>query len=76
MRKISTVFLAMLLAGCATTNTITLNRPTLPIFTLSKYDDHQTRLNAYKDSLDLMIMYSNELEKVIKLDHNVDYNIQ
>nr|DAY41627.1 MAG TPA: hypothetical protein [Caudoviricetes sp.] len=65
----------MLLAGCVSQRTVTLYKPALPIFSLNKSDSQITKLNAYKDSLDLMIIYSNDLEKIIHKDHDIEYNL-
>jgi lipoprotein len=75
VRKLPILFLVALVASCTTPTTVTLNKPALPIFSLNKSDSYQKRLNAYKDSLDLMMIYSNELERIVKQDHHVEYNL-
>lgn len=76
VRKLLVIFLVALLFSCSSKDTIVLDKPILPIFSLNTSDNQEKQLNAFKESLDLMIIYTNNLEKVIKANNiEIDYNL-
>lgn len=70
IRKIlSVIILGLFIASCSNSES-KINRPNLPIFYLNENATDEEILRAYRKSLDLMIIYTNQLEN--HLDEEVN----
>lgn len=79
MRLFTTILFCTLISSCANsagmdTTKIDFDpiKPYLPIFGLTENSSKEEVIKAYKESLNLMVIYSNKLEKELKIEKIIE----